>query len=67
MAIVALLARTPPALDEHTFDKAAAVPLRGPEALYTQLDSGTPPTEVFNEGVIFAVGTLLYVIAMGQK
>lgn len=53
--MVALFASTPPALDEHTLDKAVAVPLLGPEALYTQLESGTPPTVVFKEGVIFVI------------
>jgi hypothetical protein len=50
--MVALLANTPPALDSQTFDKAEAVPLRGPDALYTQLDRQTPPTVVAKEGGI---------------
>lgn len=53
---VADLARTAPASDEATLERASPVPLRGPDALYTQVGRDTPATVVAREGAIVGVG-----------
>jgi hypothetical protein len=50
---VALLVKIAPAEDAAIFVKAAEDPVRGPEALYTQVSSGIPPTLVARLGMVF--------------
>ena len=51
LSTVALLARIAPAALAAIFFIAAELPVRGPEALYTQLVSGMPATVVERSGL----------------